>query len=136
MATTALLALTVLLSGAPKGDDAKPYAIDVAGTTLQVKTGKEGVLKLQIKPAKGYHVSAEAPLKIALTAPGLALKKKALGHDDASEKAAAAPKFEVGFGAGESGKRTIEADAMFFVCSETVCEKKTEKLSVDVDVQP
>jgi len=134
MSVLALLALGLTLAGEAKAESSKPYTIDTRGTSTQVVRGKSGVLKLQIVPAKGYKVSAEAPLKISLSADGLSLTKAQLGHADQEDPKSTAPRFEVGFGANESGKRKIEAEAMFFVCSEELCEKRTEKLSVAVDV--
>lgn len=118
------------------GEAKKNYAIDTSGTTTVVKPGTDGTLKLQIKPADGYKVSAEAPLKIALSSDQVKLAKEQLGHKDAAEKEAPAPTFTVPFSASKNGKGTISADAMFFICSETICERKTEKLTVAVDVKP
>ena len=119
-----------------EGEAKKNYAIDTSGTTTVVKPGTDGTLKLQIKPASGYKVSAEAPLKIALSSEQVKLSKEKLGHKDATEKEAEAPTFTVPFSASKNGKGTISADAMFFICSETICERKTEKLTVAVDVKP
>jgi hypothetical protein len=135
MLTAALLVLT--LAGA---DNAAPpvknYTIDFGGTSKEVQAGKKGELKLLIKAAEGYKVSAEAPLKIGLDAPGLDLSKKQLGHDDKKDKKSEAPEFTVSFGAASAGDKAIAVDAMFFVCNDKVCERKTEKLSVPVSVRP
>jgi hypothetical protein len=118
-------------------DSAKNYTLDTSGTSQEVQTGKSGNLKLSIKPAAGYHVSPDAPLKIGLAADsGLELSKKTLGHDDAKDKKSEAPEFDVKFGALETGKKAITVDATFFVCNPKLCERKTEKLQVAINVKP
>jgi hypothetical protein len=139
MSASITLALSLLF--APIGEpskEAKPktYALETAGTTAELKAGAKGVLKLKIKPEKGYHVSPEAPLKIVLSGDGLSPAKATLGHDDADDKKSEAPAFQVGFGATSAGKRSIAAEATFFVCNESLCERQNEKLTVWVDVKP
>lgn len=141
MSLSTILSIGLALAAGPKGDekpqtDEKPYQIDVSGTTQKVKSGAQGGLSIHIRPALGYHVSAEAPLKISLAAEGLALAKSALGHKDADDPKAEAPRFKVSFSGKEKGERVINADALFFVCSESLCERKTEKLAVKVEVTP
>jgi hypothetical protein len=135
---TAALSIAALTTAASADDKAeKRYQLDTGGTTTALKAGKGGVFKLQIKPAQGFKVSAEAPLKITLRSSSLQLAKDALGHADAEGKDA--PKFAVTFQApkgGPKGKSSIEADAVFVVCNETVCERKSEKLAVAVVVEP
>lgn len=135
MFTAALLALT-LASADNNAAPAKNYTIDFAGTSKEVQAGKKGELKLLIKAVEGYKVSSEAPLKIGLDAPGLELSKKQLGHDDKKDKKSEAPEFTVAFGAGTAGDKAIAVDAMFFVCNDKVCERKTEKVTVPVSVRP
>jgi len=135
MSLIATLALGLALSASPKADE-KFYSVETAGTTAKLKVGADGKLKLHIKPAKGYKISREAPLKIKLAAAGVKLKKDALGQKDATDEKSEAPAFEVGFAALSAGDQGIEADASFFLCNETICEKKTEKLKVAVKVDP
>ncbi|MBI4814654.1 MAG: hypothetical protein HY791_00250 [Deltaproteobacteria bacterium] len=141
MSLPIILSFGLAIVSGPKNDgktnsDEKPYRIDLSGTTLKVKAGAEGGLSLQIKPIEGYHVSAEAPLKISLTGDGLTLAKNQLGHQDADDPKSAAPRFKVAFSSKAKGERVINADALFFVCSESLCERKTEKVAVRVDVSP
>lgn len=134
-ALTTALALGLALSAADaKLEDAKTYAIDLTGTTQQVKAGAEGTLSLHIKPAKGFKISREAPLKISLSAAGLELAKQKLGHADADGKTNEDPKFAVAFAAKTAGEQAIEAKAVFFICNENLCERKTENLEVAIHV--
>jgi hypothetical protein len=136
MLTSLVLALGLSFSGSQDQSGAKNYTFDVSQTSKEVQAGKSGNFKLTIKPADGFHVSPDAPLKIGLEASGLDLSKKALGHDDAKDKKSFAPEFEVKFAAVEAGSKSITVDAMFFVCNEKLCERKTEKVSVPVAVKP
>src|SRR5688500_16659218 len=111
-------ALALLFVGLATIASPKNYTIDLSQTTKEVKPGQSGMLHLHIVPADGFKVSAEAPLKINLTAEKLKLHKTNLGHDDAKDKKSTAPEFGVKFAAPEQGDQSIEVDAMFFVCDE------------------
>src|SRR5688572_22690204 len=115
MITAALFVLS--LAVAADGNTAPPaknYTMTFEGTTKELVANKKGEFKLQIKATEGYHVSAEAPLKIGLDAPGLELAKTKLGHDDKKDKKSEAPEFAVSFGAGAAGDKAITVDALFF----------------------
>lgn len=133
--TSLILALSLTVAS-ETNTPAKNYKLDVSGTSKEVQAGKSGTLKLSIKPAEGYKVSAEAPMKIGLEAEGLELAKKLLGHQDAKDKKSTAPEFDVSFGATTAGEKSIIVDASFFVCNEKLCERKTEKVTVPVSVRP
>jgi hypothetical protein len=142
---SAVLAASIALFAAPlawaksdKGDEAaaKSYQLDTSGTTTTVTSGGAGVLKLQIKPAAGYKVSFDAPLKIALTSAELKLSKADLGKADVEDKKGPVARFSVPFEAAGSGNGTIAAEASFFICSDTVCERKVDRITVAVEVKP
>ena len=138
MSVSALLLGLVLTAATPVDDSAEPkkYELSFEGTTADVQKGAGGTLALAIKPAPGFKVSTEAPLKIKLASEGLALKKTALASGDAKDKAwKTAPAFAVGFAADTEGEQAIEVDATFFVCDVRICERKTEKVSVPVSVR-
>ena len=133
-----VLALSLSFASETSPDDFpdKPYTLQTKGTTTQVKTGAQGKFALQIIPAEGFKVSREAPMKIKLKSEGLKLEKSKLGQKDAGDKKAKSPKFNVGFGAPSSGKQSVDAHAVFFICNETICQRKVEKLKVAVNVTP
>lgn len=137
MLSTLLLAAALAISA--EGNAAAPaknYTVTFDGTTKEVQAGKKGELKMCIKAAEGYHVSNEAPLKIGLDGQGVDLAKKQLGRDDAKDKKSEAPEFAVAFGTPAAGDKSIVVDALFFVCNEKICERKTEKVTVAVAVKP
>ncbi len=134
MALSALLAGMLFVS-APE-PQTKLYTLDASKTTTEVKVGKDGQFQLQIQPAPGYKINADAPLKIALSSSGLKLQKSLLKHADAKEKKAEAPQFAVGFNSEAAGAQSIQVDAEFVVCDVKICERKKDKITVAVNVTP
>lgn len=133
VATLLLVGLTTIAS--PTDAAQKKYTLDLSQTTKEVKPGQEGYFHMAIKPADGFKVSAEAPLRINLDSPGLKLHKKKLGHKDAKDAKSTAPEFGVRFGAASEGEQAIEVEATFFVCDDKICERKNEKVTVAVAVK-
>lgn len=135
--TTALvLNLGFCAQPSPKEFDEKPYTLKTKGTTTELANGKSGQFALQIIPAKGYKVSREAPMKIKLSSEGLNLSKKSLGQKDAQNRKSTSPKFKVAFDTVKAGVQSIAANAVFFICTEEICQRKVEKIKVAVNVAP
>ncbi len=136
MSALGFLVAGLLASAQPNTADAdKKYEIDVSATTKQVKPGDSGMFHMHIKPAKGYKVSTDAPLKIQLASKDLKLHKDKLSVKDAKDSKAKAPEFGVKFGAPSECSASIEVDASFFVCDANICERKKEKISIPVAVR-
>ena len=134
--STLSLALALVAGPKQEGFADKPYTVDTSKSTATVKAGKDGTLSLHIKPAKGYKISREAPLKIKLSsAEGVKLSKAKLGQKDAHDSKSTSPQFAVEFKAVSKGEQTIAADATFFVCNKEICQRKKEKVTVAVAVQ-
>ncbi|BDG07773.1 hypothetical protein [Anaeromyxobacter paludicola] len=133
-----LVATLALATAAPALADAASeaagsYTLETAGTTEQVRPGAPGKLVLFIHPKAGTHVHPQAPLAIALEAPaGVKLAKEKLGHKDAVDPKAEAPRFEVPFTAAAAGRYELKAAIDFFICSDTWCVKQSRALSVPV----
>ncbi|HZZ83037.1 MAG TPA: hypothetical protein VFE30_00720 [Anaeromyxobacteraceae bacterium] len=112
---------------------AKSYTLETTGTTGQVKVGAPGRLVVFIHPGAGAHVHPQAPLAIGLEAPpALGLAKVKLGHKDAVDPKAEAPRFEVPFTASAAGRYDVKASLDFFICSDTWCVKQVRSLTVPV----
>ncbi len=137
----ALAASAVLAAGsvraADAGDEAsKSYRIVTTGSTQSLRAGERGKIILFIEPTAKVHVNAQAPLKITLEAPaGLKLEKAQLGHRDAVQIGAEAPRFEVPFSAISTGKQEAKAHLDFFICSDTWCVKQVRTVAIAVDVR-
>lgn len=137
LATTLFTVALALSAQTPNGAaPKKTYTLDTSGTSREVQAGKPGTFRLTFKVDEGFYISPEAPLKIGLTAEKIALEKKQLAHADAKDKTAKAPDFSVPFTTAEKCDTSIAVDAVFFLCNEKLCERKTEKLSVPVSVRP
>src|SRR5512139_403860 len=115
LVAVALVAAAPLARAAdPGAEAAKSYRIDTQGTTSDVKAGGKGTLVLAIVPLEKVHVHPQAPLKITLEARGLTLEKTSLGHKDAVDPKAEAPRFEIPFVAAAAGKQEAKAKLDFF----------------------
>lgn len=133
---TALVPLIVMLLGADPASAEDPrYRFDASRTTAEVAKGQKGLFAFQIRAAEGYYVSLKAPLKITLAAKGLTLEQSTLiaKHAKAESKS---PEFEVGFAAEQPGKQQIAVDAVFFLCSDKICERQRGAVTVPVEVRP
>ena len=128
-------AVLIAAEEAPSADDTK-YKIELNGTTTEVGAGEKGRLRLRIQPAEGFKISSEAPLKIGLEANLVQMEKDALGHQDAEDAKSTSPVFSVGFSTKAAGNAKIVANAMFFVCDETMCERRRETVTVAINVKP
>lgn len=135
----AVLALSIAVRAQaqdPGAAAAKSYRITTQGSTAEVKAGGQGTVVLAIEPIEKVHVHPQAPLKITLEAtPGLTLSKTQLGHQDAVDPKAEAPRFEVPFTAAAAGKQEAKAKLDFFICSDQWCVKQTQTVSVPVNVK-
>jgi len=131
----ALAAAAPAVRADPADEAAKSYRIDTAGSTATVAPGGTGTLVLAIVPAEKIHVHPQAPLKITLTAAGLALAKTSLGHKDAVDPKAEGPRFEVPFTAGAAGAQEAKAKVDFFICSDRWCVKQVREVVFKVDVK-
>ena len=135
--TTALaLSLSFAAETSTKDFPDKPYTLKTKGTTTQVKKGAKGAYALQIIPAKGFKVSREAPMKIKLKSSGLKLEKSKLGQKDVHDKKSTDVSFQVGFDAPKTGGQSVDANAVFFICNENICQRKVEKVKVAISVAP
>ncbi len=133
----ALLALAPPSRAGEPGDDAaRSYRIVTDGSTLSLPVGGKGRLVLFIEPLQKVHVHPQAPLKIRIEAPaGLTFQKTELGHKDAVDPKAEAPRFEVPFAAATRGRHEARATLDFFICSDSWCVKQVKSVAFPVDVK-
>lgn len=117
---------------APTKDD---YKLDVSGSSKRLKINEDGLFSLSITPVAGLKVHPDAPLEVKLkTSQGLTTTKKKLGRKDAVEPTALAPTLQTAIRGESTGKKEIQADISFFLCSKTWCQRMTDKLVVDVTI--
>lgn len=136
LAVALAAAVPLARAGDPGGDAEKSYRIVTDGSTRSLPPGGKGRLVLFIEPLQKVHVHPQAPLKIRIEAPaGLALEKTELGHKDAVDPKAEAPRFEVPFTAVARGRQEARANLDFFICSDTWCVKQVKSVAFPVDVK-
>lgn len=140
-ALPALLLLTLSAPAVAAGVDvASLYEIVTDGTSGQLKAAEAGTLVIQFKLKNGAHVSDEAPLKIELSSPGLALSRDKLTLADSAnpkkpgEKSFPEPRFVVPFTPKAPGSTSVEAKMTFFICTEKLCARQQKSLSIPVEV--
>ena len=131
----AALAVAALAAPAAHADD-KSYTLVTDGSSSSVKVGADGKFALHIKPAAGYHVNKEGPFKIVLSGDRVKPAIEKLERKHAKDGDVESPRFEVALKGLEAGAGKLQADATFVICSETVCERRVEKLALAVDVKP
>ncbi len=110
------------------------YQVESKAAPAELQAGAKGQLEIKIRTKKGAHISDEAPLKISLAGKNVKVEKEQLTKADGA-KQEDGPKFEVPFVAEQQGQGSIEADMVFFVCTDKLCERQTKKLSVPVSVK-
>ena len=114
------------------------YDVTTEGSSQKVKAGQKGKLVIAFHTKAGSHISAEAPMTIALTAKDAKLDKENLTLADSVTKKEAGkdhvdPKFEVPFVVAAAGKASLEAKLTFFICTDKVCARQQKTLSVAVE---
>jgi hypothetical protein len=106
-----------------------------ATATPKLKTGASGVVKLQIVPRRGAHITKDAPFTVRLAGPAfLSLAKATLANADVAYAADSA-RVEVPFSALSAGAAKVEVSVDFVVCTDTGCERKREAASLPVTVR-
>ncbi len=130
-----LAAAPAALAADPGEEAARSYRVVTDGSTRTARVGEKGRLVLFIEPLQKVHVHPQAPLKITIDAPaGLKVDKSELGHKDAVDPKAEAPRFDVAFTAVAKGRQEAKAHLDFFICSDTWCVKQVRSVVLPVDV--
>ncbi len=137
LAAAALLAAGPAHAAGADDDAANSYRILTGESAQSLSVGQRGKLVLAIVPSVAkVHVNAQAPLRIKLEAPvGLKLEKDVLGHADAVQVGAEAPRFEIPFKAVGAGKHEAKAQLDFFICSDSWCVKQVRTVAIPVEVK-
>jgi hypothetical protein len=117
---------------APTKDD---YSLDSSLTSSNLKLNEDGLFSLAIIPVEGLKVHPDAPLEVRLnTSAGLVSSKKKLGRKDATDEKALAPTIQTIIRGETAGKKEIEANISFFLCSKSWCQRMTDRVSIGVKV--
>lgn len=93
-----------------------------------------GTLPIAIAVDRGLVVSRDAPITVALVAPGLALKKPRLGRADAVDPEADAPRFAVAIKGAAAGDYAVAIELKLWICGAKTCRPVTARRSVAIAV--
>jgi DsbC/DsbD-like thiol-disulfide interchange protein len=130
------VALAGLVASAPRptrAADANNY--EVTSVVPKASAGVKVTASVIIASTNGWHLNEEAPMTVKLSpGAGVTVEKSKLGRADAAEKTKDKARFDVPFTAGESGAKTIDAEASFVICQETACKPVKAKLALAIDV--
>ena len=134
--TTALLVTALwtgsLFAGAARAEE---RLYEITNPQSKVAVGAKSTTSVTIATKNGWHVNAEAPITLSLTAPsGITLSKAKLVRADLAASTKESARFDVAFEAAEVGAKVIAAEARFVICQETACKPVKETLSLSVDV--
>jgi hypothetical protein len=103
----------------------------------KVAVGATATASLTITAKSGWHVNAEAPITVALTAPaGVTVQKAKLTRADLAQSTQESARFDIPVSATEAGKKTISAEARFVLCQEQACKPVKETLALAVEITP
>ena|SRR5882724_4210418 len=132
-ASLALMAVTILFAtGGAHGEDS---LYEIKKSDAKVAVGAKGTTSVTIATKNGWHVNAEAPITLSLTAPaGITLPKAKLVRADLAASTKESARFDVAFEAAEAGAKVISAEARFVICQESACKPVKETLALNVEV--
>ena len=119
------------------GVSAADSLYEIKKTEPKVAVGATGTASLTITAKGGWHVNAEAPITVALTAPaGVTVQKAKLTRADLAQSTQESARFDIPVSATEAGKKTISAEARFVLCQEQACKPVKETLALAVEITP
>jgi hypothetical protein len=134
MRATALAMLLALAGCSAARADETDYEVRVA-SDVTIDLGANGAISVALVPANGRTISADGPVRLAITAPeGLGLPRRRYARKDAADPAADAPRFDVRVKAREPGDHTVALDVRFWLCGSRVCRPITTTRTVTVHV--
>lgn len=132
-----LLAFAIV--AAPAADDRATkddYELDTGATDKTLKVGKDGTFSLVVKAKNNKKVHPEAPLEVVFKDPkGIKPGKAKLGRGDVADKAAKAPDLRTTLRGEKAGATVLEANVSFFLCTDSWCQRMTDKVSVPITVE-
>lgn len=112
------------------------YTLDTSATDKTIKVGKEGTFSLVVRSKNDKKVHPEAPLEVVFKDPkGVKPQKIKLGRGDIVDKAAKAPELRTTLRGEKAGATTLEASVSFFLCTDSWCQRMTDKISVPITVE-
>jgi hypothetical protein len=127
-----LCAAWLAATAAPARAANEPYEVKTSHAKATV--GEKAIASVTIATKKGWHLNADAPLTLKLTAgPGVTVEKPRLARADLAASSDSSARFDVILVAARPGSGEIGAEAGFVICQETLCRPIKEKIAIGVD---
>lgn len=127
------IALALAACTAARADE-NGYELRVA-SELTIEQGASAAISVAIVPATGRTISADGPVRVAVTAPdAIGLPRRRYARKDAADPAADAPRFDVRVKAREPGDHKVALAIRFWLCGSRVCRPITATRTVTVHV--
>jgi hypothetical protein len=131
----AFVVASLLLAGA--GTARAEALYEVTKTEPKLAVGGTATATVTMKAKGGWHLNAEAPITVALTAPaGVTVPKPKLSRGDLAASSTDSARFDIPITAAEAGKKSITAEAKFVICQEQACKPVKETVTLALDVTP
>lgn len=138
-AVTVALASCKQEASSPAGNAAAASGASFTVVVTPPSPGKVNtpvVAAVKLEPKNGYKINLEYPTKLTVQAPGGAVPaSQVLAQKDAKRFAAAEAVFAPQTTFSAAGEHRVAATFKFSVCTDKVCEMKTEKLSWTASVK-
>jgi hypothetical protein len=110
---------------------------EVTKTEPKLSVGATATASVTMKAKGGWHLNAEAPITVALTAPaGVTVPKPKLSRADLAVSSTDSARFDITVSASEAGKKSVTAETRFVICQEQACKPVKETLTLALDVTP
>lgn len=123
--------IALLLLGASQ--DTADYNLTASTTPANVTAGLETTYELRITPKGAWKTKTETPFKADLSAPKqVTLAKTAFANADLTSKDGSNV-ITTTFKAAK-GEHTIDAAVTFFLCTDQICQRFKDKLSLPIKV--
>ncbi len=139
--TLTVLAFAAATAIACKGEAAPTdpkalYRVEASAEPTSLEAGKSGTFRIAVRPNEGAEVKAETPFRATLAGTGsVSVGKAELAYADNARIEGKGPVFEIPFEAKAAGAGELEADLVFFVCTDEACLRTTDQVSVPVTVR-
>jgi hypothetical protein len=124
----------LLVAGIARAQPREPWEVRVADK-LTIAPGETGSISIAIAVDRGLTVSKDANVIIdALGEPGVTVRKKRLGRNDAVDPEADAPRFAVPVKGDTAGEHAVKVRVRFWLCGGKSCRPIDVRRSATVSV--
>ncbi|MEM6730910.1 MAG: hypothetical protein AAF658_05105 [Myxococcota bacterium] len=118
---------------ATRQSSGKEYSIAVQLAATQVKSGDPTAVTITITPQAPWVLKTTTPMKIQLECTdGCDITKARLSAKDIDDAEASAKSVKTQLKAS-SGKHRLDGDLSFFLCTDEICKRQTDDLTLSFD---